>query len=126
MKRKCKKAQEQQEFYSHRPCSFSNHCPNLPPGSSRQYDASIAAALLSCDTDLLPNKISLKGQHGITAGLEPEKTSSLHKQALSSLCPFKKCTQGYIFLVLSANQCSPLRAKHNQRVINTSEGCHIM
>lgn len=121
-----RKAHEQQEFHSHRLCSFSNHCPNLPPGSSREYDASIAAALLSSDTDLLPNKISLKGQHGVTAGLEPEKISSLHKQAPSSLCPFRKCTQGYIFMVLSANQCPPLCAKHNQRVINTSEGRHVM
>lgn len=108
-----RKAQEQREFYSHRLCSFSNYCPNLPPGSSREYDASIAVALLTSDTDLLPNKISLKGRHGVTAGLEPEETSSLHKQTPFSLCPFKKRTQGYIFAVLSANQCPPLCARHN-------------
>lgn len=81
-------AQEQQEFYSHRLCSFSNYCPNLPPGSPREHDASIAVVLLTSSTDLLPNKISLKGLHGVTAGLEPEETSSLYKQA-----PFKKCSQ---------------------------------
>lgn len=94
-----REAQEQQEFYSYRLCSFSNHCPNLPPGSSREHDASIAVALLTSNTDLLPNKISLKGQHGVTAGLEPEKINFLHKQAPSSLCPLKKCSQCYIFIV---------------------------
>lgn len=121
-----RKAQEQQEFYSHRLCSFSNYCPNLPPGSSREYDASIAVALLTSNTDLLPNKISLKGQHGVTAGSEPEKTSSLHKQAPSSLCSLRNVPKdifSWYYLLTSALHFVQSTI---QRVINTREGRHVM
>lgn len=84
--------------------------PACPRGVPREHDASIAIALLTSNTDLLPNKISLKGQPGVTAGLEPERTSSLHKHLPFVLL---RNVSNDFFTVLSASQCPPLSAKHN-------------
>lgn len=76
----------------------------------KEHDASVAVALLTSNTDLLPNKISLKGQPGVTAGLESERISSLHKHLPSVLL---RNLSNDFFTVLSASQCPPLSAKHN-------------